>query len=114
MLATTSAFLGPNLKKLQKEGSYGNSSTVKIAMGENPDFNLQYLTLRALADLPAAMLEFSDTSYTATYFGVKLLAESCLAQKRMHCQARVYNHQTYRKTTPANAPNAATICAQST
>jgi len=69
MLVTTSAFLGPNLKKLQKEGSYGNSSTVKIAMGENPDFNLQYLTLRALADLPAAMLEFSDTSYTATYFG---------------------------------------------
>ena len=85
MLGTTCAFLGPNLKKLRKEGSYGNSSTVKITMGENPDFNLQYLTLRALADLPAAMLEFSGTSYTATYFGVKF---SQKLAKRMYCHER--------------------------
>ena len=63
--------LGPNLKKLRSDKSYQNSSTVRIAVGDDHAFNLKYLTLRALADLPVAMLEYSGASYVATYYGTK-------------------------------------------
>lgn len=61
--------LGPNLKKLRSEKTYQNSSTVQIAVGDDHAFKLQYLTLRSLADLPVAMLEYSEASYIATYYG---------------------------------------------
>ena len=70
----TACALGPNLKKLRSAKSYQNSSTVRVATGDDHAYNLQYLTLRALADLPVAMLEYADASYTAAYYGTKLSA----------------------------------------
>ena len=100
--------LGPNLKKLRSEKSYQNSSTVKIAVGHDHAFNLQYLTLRALAELPIAMLEYSEASYVATYYGTKSSAKSELLHSLTACSSCTpvlpYHNRNHKPTkVPTNS-----------
>jgi hypothetical protein len=62
------------LFQLLEEGSYGASSTIEITKGKDAEFHLYYLTIRALADLPALMLEYAGEPYEATYYGRKEFA----------------------------------------
>lgn len=68
MYTTAAHALGNNLKKLKRQGNFGSSTTVRVHTGSNPDYELDYFTLRSLADLPVLMLEFTETPYAATYY----------------------------------------------
>lgn len=69
ILATAYA-IGPNLQQLKDAKTYQKSSSVTVVHGMGDiDFTLQYLTLRALADLPVALLEYSGRAYEARYYG---------------------------------------------
>jgi glutathione S-transferase len=69
------AAVAADVADLLAEGSYSKSSTVEVRCGtcggSAAPYHLKYLTLRALGDLPALMLEASSTPYDATYYGKK-------------------------------------------
>ena len=68
VLGLSGAIGADRLDKLFEAGSYARSSSVELSTGPSPAIQIDYLTIRGLAELPVLILEATETPYTARFF----------------------------------------------